>query len=126
MKFTVKWFQAALIRALRTAAQVALSMFTIGMAIHDINWMNVLSVTAVAAIYSLVTSIATDLPELEPGTPQDPEGSLIIEDLNGDEPFVAVNLGQQHLEDVAKKKQIVLDVVTDEKKVPSEGESFEV
>lgn len=33
MKFTVEWVKAALIRAVRTAAQVALTMLTIGMAI---------------------------------------------------------------------------------------------
>lgn len=126
MKFTAEWLKAALIRAIRTAAQVALGMFTVGLGIKEVDWLNILSVAAVSAIYSIITSIATKLPELEPGTPQQPEGSLIIDDMNGDTPFVAVNLGQQRLEDVAKKKQIVLDVVTDPQKASPEGESFEV
>lgn len=54
---TKKWWKAAGIRAGKTAAQTALSMLTVGQAVIDINWINVLSVSAVAAIYSLLTSI---------------------------------------------------------------------
>ena len=126
MKFTVEWCKAALIRALRTAAQVALSMFTLGMAMNEIDWKNVLSVTLVAAVYSLITSVATNLPELEVGSPKDPEGVLVIDESDPDAPFVAVNLGQQRLEDVAQKKQVLLDIVTDTTKAPSKEGSFEV
>jgi len=54
---TKKWWKASGIRAGKTAAQTALSMLTIGQAVIDVNWVNVLSVSAVAAIYSLLTSI---------------------------------------------------------------------
>lgn len=64
MKFTGEWFKAALIRAVRTAAQVALGMLTVGMTISQVDWLNLLSVSAVAALYSLLTSVITDLPEL--------------------------------------------------------------
>lgn len=64
MKFTLEWFKAAGIRMLRTAAQVALGMLTVGMTISEVDWLNVLSVSAVAAVYSLLTSIITDLPEI--------------------------------------------------------------
>lgn len=59
-----KWFKAAGIRALKTVAQTAASMLTIGQAFIDINWKNVLSVSAVAGIISLLTSIA-GLPEVD-------------------------------------------------------------
>lgn len=126
MTFTMKWLRAALIRAVRTAAQVALGMFTVGLGFKEVDWMNILSVAAVSAIYSIITSIATKLPELETPSPQEAEGALIVEDVNSDAPFVAVNLGGQHLEDVVKKKQVLLDVVTDPNKVSDETESFEV
>ena len=64
MKFTLEWLKAAAIRMLRTAAQVALTMVTVGMAVKDVDWLNVLSVSLVAAVYSLLTSIVTDLPEV--------------------------------------------------------------
>lgn len=61
---TVEWIRAAAIRAVKTFAQTALSMLTIGQAVIDVNWMNVLSVSAVAALISVLTSIA-GLPEVE-------------------------------------------------------------
>jgi len=59
-----KWIKAAGVRAIKTMAQTALSMITIGQAVLDVNWLNVLSVSFVAGILSLLTSIA-GLPELE-------------------------------------------------------------
>ena len=66
MKFTAEWIKAALIRALRTAAQVALGMLTIGMTLSEVDWKQMLSLAVVAALYSLLTSIITDLPEVTP------------------------------------------------------------
>lgn len=63
MKFTLEWFKAAAIRMIRTAAQVALGMLTVGMTVKEVDWLNILSVSLVAAVYSLLTSIITDLPE---------------------------------------------------------------
>ena len=111
MKFTLEWLKAAMIRALRTAAQVALGMFTVGMAMNEVEWMKVLSVAAVSAVYSLLTSVATNLPELETNFPT-PDGSLTIDQSDPDMYGMFVNLGDQSLEEVAQKKQIVLDVKT--------------
>lgn len=60
------WIQAAGIRAIKTFAQTALSMLTIGQAFTEIYWLHVLSVAGVAAIISLLTSLA-GLPEVEKG-----------------------------------------------------------
>ena len=60
----VKWWKAAGIRAVKTICQTALSMLTIGQAVLDVDWLNVLSVSAVAGIISLITSIA-GLPEAD-------------------------------------------------------------
>ena len=59
-----RWIKAAGIRAGKTASQVALSMLTVGQAVMDVNWINVLSVSAVAAIISILTSVA-GLPEVK-------------------------------------------------------------
>ena len=62
--FTKKWFYAAFIRSLKTMAQTAVSMLTVGQAVLDVNWVNVLSVSAVAGVISMLTSVA-GLPEVE-------------------------------------------------------------
>lgn len=59
-----KWLKAAGIRAVKTMAQTAVSMLTVGQAVLDVNWINVLSVSAVAGVISMLTSIA-GLPEVE-------------------------------------------------------------
>lgn len=58
------WLKAAGIRAIRTFAQTAASLITVGAILSEINWGTVFSAAAVAAIYSLLTSLA-GLPELE-------------------------------------------------------------
>ena len=65
-----KWWKAAGIRALKTVCQTAVSMLTVGQAFIEINWLNVLSVSGVAGIISLLTSIA-GLPEVEGGEEDD-------------------------------------------------------
>lgn len=59
-----KWFKAAGIRALKTFAQAALSMLTVGQAFIEVNWINLLSVAGVAAVISILTSLA-GLPEVK-------------------------------------------------------------
>ena len=63
-KYTVKWARAAAIRAAKTFCQTALSLLTVGQAFSEISWLHVLSVSGVAAIISILTSIA-GLPEVE-------------------------------------------------------------
>lgn len=62
-KLTKEWLLAALMRALRTVAQTALSLITVGAAFEATDWLKVLSISAVAGIYSMLTSFATGLPE---------------------------------------------------------------
>ncbi len=59
-----KWWKAAGIRALKTVCQTAVSMLTIGQAVLEVNWLNVLSVSAVAGVISILTSVA-GLPEVD-------------------------------------------------------------
>ena len=59
------WFKAAGIRAIMTVAQTAVAMLTGEMVgIVEVNWLNVLSVSAMAGVVSLLTSVA-GLPELK-------------------------------------------------------------
>ena len=59
-----RWFKAAGIRALKTFAQSMISGICIGAAISEISWGYVASVALVAAILSMLTSVA-GLPEVE-------------------------------------------------------------
>ena len=62
--YWLDWFKAAGIRAIKTFAQSMLSMIAIGAAMSEIQWGYVLSVAVVAAILSMLTSVA-GLPEVD-------------------------------------------------------------
>lgn len=63
------WLYRAGVRALKTVCQTALSMglINIGMSAGDVDWKTLASVSIVAGIFSLITSLA-GLPELDEGT----------------------------------------------------------
>ena len=65
MKDWKKFIAAAGVRALRTFAQSFVSMIAVGAAVEEVEWLRALSVSAVAAILSILTSIATGLPEVD-------------------------------------------------------------
>lgn len=59
-----KWIKAAVIRAVKTFCQSAVSLITVGNIITEIGWMEVLGISATAAVVSLLTSVA-GLPEVK-------------------------------------------------------------
>lgn len=58
-----KFLKAAGIRALRTIAQTAVAMIGTSLVLSDVNWAAVASASVLAGILSLLTSVATGLPE---------------------------------------------------------------
>ena len=58
----IKWWKAATIRAVRTMAQTAVATIGASTVIADIDWLEVGSVTLLAGVLSLLTSIS-GLPE---------------------------------------------------------------
>ena len=60
----LKWLKAAGIRAVKTFAQTFASLMTVGSVMSEIDWGYIASASAVAGIYSVVTSVA-GLPEVK-------------------------------------------------------------
>lgn len=59
-----QWLRAALIRAVRTLAQTAVATIGTSALLSEVNWAIVASASVLAAILSILTSIATGLPEV--------------------------------------------------------------
>ena len=59
-----KWIKAAGVRALKTLAQTAVATIGTSALIADVDWLMVVSASALAAVLSLLTSVA-GLPEIE-------------------------------------------------------------
>lgn len=69
-----EWLKAALIRAARTFAQTFIGFIAVGAALEEIQWLRALSVSGAACVLSILTSLATGLPEVEKQPPdEDPE-----------------------------------------------------
>ena len=76
--FTKAWLKAAGIRAVRTVAQTAVATIGTAALIESVNWLTVLSASALAGVLSLLTSIA-GLPELrETQTVNDDKGRITV------------------------------------------------
>ena len=65
MKDWKKFIVAALIRAVRTLAQTAVATIGTTALITEVDWRVVASASAMAAVLSILTSIATGLPEVD-------------------------------------------------------------
>jgi len=59
------FWRAALIRAVRTFAQTAIAVIGTAAVLEDVRWWAVASAAALAAVLSLLTSVATGLPEVD-------------------------------------------------------------
>lgn len=63
MKDWKKWAMCAGVRAVRTVAQTAVATIGTSAVMADVNWTVVVSASVLAGVLSLLTSIATGLPE---------------------------------------------------------------
>ena len=68
-----KWIVAALIRAVRTFAQTFVGFIAVGAALEEVQWLRALSVSGAACVLSILTSLATGLPEVDTKPPEPEE-----------------------------------------------------
>ena len=61
---TKEFWKAAIIRAVRTIAQTLVASLSTAALLTEVNWIEALSASALAGILSILTSIATGLPEV--------------------------------------------------------------
>lgn len=97
----------ALKRALWTALQTMIAMVPVGARIQEVDWLDILSVCAVAAILSFAKSIVIGMPEAAT------EGTMYIDTTDEDTDRYLIDLDQ--LEGLSEKKTIRLNVRTDKK-----------
>ena len=91
-----EFWKAALIRAIKTVCQTAVATIGTAMVVTDVNWLYVLSASALAGILSILTSLSVGLPEvslaetlyaLDNDPDEDAEGEVLEDedDEEGDE-----------------------------------------
>ena len=68
-----QWIIAALVRAIRTFAQTFVGFIAVGAALEEVQWLRALSVSGAAFVLSILTSLATGLPEVEDIPPNEEE-----------------------------------------------------
>ena len=59
------FIKASLVRAIRTICQTAVAVIGTAFVLSDVNWWAVVSASLLAGILSILTSVATGLPEVE-------------------------------------------------------------
>lgn len=59
-----EFWRAAGIRAMRTMAQAAVVLIPTGVAIQEIGWLHIAGLVAAEGVVSVLSSIATGLPEV--------------------------------------------------------------
>lgn len=60
-----KFLKSAGVRAVRTVAQTAVAMIGTTAFLHEVNWIAVASASVLAGVLSILTSVATGLPEVD-------------------------------------------------------------
>lgn len=63
--FSKAFWRAALVRAVRTVAQTAVATIGTAAVIADVDWPVVASASLLAGVLSVLTAVATDLPEVD-------------------------------------------------------------
>lgn len=98
----VTFIKAALTRAVKTMAQTAVSLMTVGQAITAMDWKSISAISAGAGVMSLLTSIAAGLPEITPAT----DGMFLMDTSNPDKDVYQLALDKDFT--YYKNKQVMV------------------
>lgn len=79
--------KATAIRAIKTICQTAVATIGTAMVLTDVNWQMVVSASILAGILSVLTSIATGLPEVELEEALEDEEFGVEEELIDEDPY---------------------------------------
>lgn len=79
------FIKCALIRAIKTICQTAVAVIGTAFVLADVNWWAVISASLLAGILSILTSVATGLPEADYEkhlymSVEEPEDSEVVDD----------------------------------------------
>lgn len=85
------FWKATGIRALRTICQTAVAMIGTNMVISEVDWKMVISASILAGILSVLTSIATGLPEVDLVKEVPPTEYEDVEFHDGEEEYILVD-----------------------------------
>lgn len=97
-----EFWKATLIRAVRTVCQTAVATIGTAVVLADVNWVYVVSASALAGILSVLTSIGTGLPEVEPAieyTDEDIENIKV-------EPYDTENYDDLYIDDEVEDGEV--------------------
>ena len=111
----ISWIKATAIRVLRTMGQVAAAYLTIGLSIREVDWLNMLSVMAVAGLYSIVTNLISAPPESAD------DGEVIIDPEGETIGNLTIFTNQ---DDLMEKKKLILNVKHDTLPPPEDSEDY--
>ena len=80
-----EFWKAAIIRAIRTICQTAVATIGTAAVLEAVDWRMVISASILAGVLSILTSIATGLPEVEKGEEDEQQEGRARED-SGERP----------------------------------------
>ena len=86
LKMNKEFWYSASIRALRTICQTAIATIGTAMVVTEVDWIYVLSASCLSGILSVLTSIATGLPEVDGA--HDTEDDYDEDEEDFDEPVI--------------------------------------
>ena len=104
--FGKKWWKAAGVRAIKTVAQTAVATIGTSAVMSEVNWLMVLSASALSGILSLLTSIA-GLPELEEN---DINGNLIVSS-NANEELLSLEITPEQLKGIDTHDEMTFKII---------------
>lgn len=76
-----EFWVSAIIRAIRTMAQTAVATIGTAAVLSEVDWMFVLSASVLAGVLSILTAVATGLPEVDTSIEYDEDTDDIRDDI---------------------------------------------